>query len=170
MYELDMTPKGAFYRTWPRLAAQGSSGAVTALGLPWLVDRVHLSQRGKRMTKPIVAVVDDDESVRESLPDLLGEIGFEGRAFASAREFLEYDRIADSKCLILDISMPEMSGPELEHELIQRGYVVPTIFMTARSKDSLPADLFQRGAVQCLFKPFSGPVLWAALNAALGKT
>ncbi len=88
MYELDMTPKGAFYRTWPRLAAQGSSGAVTALGLPWLVDRVHLSQRGKRMTKPMVAVVDDDESVRESLPDLLGEIGFEGRAFASAREFL----------------------------------------------------------------------------------
>jgi FixJ family two-component response regulator len=117
--------------------------------------------------KRIVAVVDDDESVRESLPDLLGEIGFKARAFASAKEFLAYDRIADAQCLILDISMPGMSGPELQCELIRRGHLIPTIFMTARSKDSIPADLLQQGAVECLFKPFSGAVLRAALNAAL---
>jgi len=84
--------------------------------------------------KRIVAVVDDDESVRESLPDLLGEIGFKATAFASAQEFLAYDRIAEAQCLILDISMPGMSGPELQCELIRRGHLIPTIFMTARQK------------------------------------
>jgi FixJ family two-component response regulator len=121
------------------------------------------------MTKPIVAVVDDDESVRESLPDLLGEIGFEGRAFASAQELLDYEHIADAGCVILDIAMPGMSGPELHRELIRRGHNIPTIFMTARSKESTPTDLFRQGAVDCLFKPFSGPALWAALNAALDR-
>ena len=77
------------------------------------------------------------------------------------------DRIADAQCLILDISMPGMSGPELQCELIRQGHRIPTIFMTARSKDSVPADLLQQGAVECLFKPFSGAVLRAALIAAL---
>ena len=132
--------------------------------------RLRLSRRAWRAMKRIVAVVDDDESVRESLPDLLGEIGFAAKAFASALEFLAYDRIADAQCLILDIAMPGMSGPELQRELIRRGRVIPTIFMTARSRDSIPPDLFQQGAVECLFKPFSGAVLRAALNAALNKT
>jgi FixJ family two-component response regulator len=118
----------------------------------------------------IVAVVDDDESIRESLPDLLREFGFAARAFASAQEFLAYDYIADTRCLILDIVMPGMSGPELQRELIRRGHIIPTIFITARSTDSIPPDLFQQGAIKCLFKPFSGPELRAALNAALQRT
>jgi FixJ family two-component response regulator len=150
-----------------RLESEESSGATTLLALSWIVDGVPLSRRAGREMKQIVAVVDDDESVRESLPDLLGEIGFKAKAFASAQEFLAYDRIADAQCLILDISMPGMSGPELQCELISRGHLIPTIFMTARSKDSIPTDLFRQGAVECLFKPFSGAVLRAALNAAL---
>jgi FixJ family two-component response regulator len=117
----------------------------------------------------LVAVVDDAESVRESLPDLLREFGLATRAFASAPEFLAYDRIAETRCLILDIAMPGMSGPELQRELIRRGHAIPTIFITARSIDSIPPDLFQQGVVECLFKPFSGADLRAALNAALLK-
>jgi len=150
-----------------RLESAESSDATTLLVLPRIIEGIPLSRRAEREMKRIVAVVDDDESVRESLPDLLGEIGFKARAFASAKEFLAYDRIADAQCLILDISMPGMSGPELQCELIRRGHLIPTIFMTARSKDSIPADLLQQGAVECLFKPFSGAVLRAALNAAL---
>jgi FixJ family two-component response regulator len=119
--------------------------------------------------KPMVAVVDDDESVRESLPDLVGEIGFMAKAFASAHEFLASDCITDTRCLILDISMPGMSGPELQHELKRRGHDIPTIFITARSRDSVPHDLFQEGVVACLFKPFSGTDLRAALKAALQR-
>jgi FixJ family two-component response regulator len=118
----------------------------------------------------IVAVVDDDASIRESMPALLREFGLAARAFASAQEFLAYDYIADTQCLILDIVMPGMSGPELQRELIRRGYAIPTIFITARSRDSLPPDLFQQGTVKCLFKPFSGADLRAALDAALPKT
>jgi FixJ family two-component response regulator len=118
----------------------------------------------------IVAVVDDDESIRDSLPDLLRQFGLAARAFASAQEFLAYDYIADTRCLILDITMPGTSGPDLQRELIRRGYAIPTIFITARSTDSIPPDLFQEGAVTCLFKPFSGADLRAALNAALLKT
>ena len=118
----------------------------------------------------IVAVVDDDESVRESLPDLLREFGLGATAFASAQEFLDHAYIADIRCLILDIVMPGMSGPDLQRELIRRGYDIPTIFITARSTDSIPADLFQRGTVKCLFKPFSGADLRAALDAALLQT
>lgn len=165
-----MIRNGASYIALPGLASQESSGATSPFGLPWLVDGAPLSRRNRRMTKPVVAVVDDDESMRESLPDLLGEIGFEGRAFAAAHEFLDYEHIAQAECLILDIAMPGMSGPELHRELIRRGHDIPTIFMTARSKEGIPTDLFQQGAIECLFKPFSGPALWAALNAALNRT
>jgi FixJ family two-component response regulator len=70
--------------------------------------------------RPIVGVVDDDESVRESLPDMLRELGYAPRAFASAEEFLASDCISDTRCLILDIAMPGMSGPELHRELVLR--------------------------------------------------
>ena len=137
---------------------------------PWIIDAVRLSRRAGRAMRRLVAVVDDDESIRESLPDLLREIGFEAKAFGSAQEFLAYDRIPDAQCLILDIVMPSMCGPELQRELIRRGHIIPTIFMTARSRDSIPPDLFQRGTVKCLFKPFSGADLRAALDAALLQT
>jgi len=118
--------------------------------------------------QPLVAVVDDDESVRESLPDMLRELGCEPRAFASAAEFLASDCIPDTRCLILDIAMPGMSGPELQRELVLRGHTIPVVFITALSEMSLPPGLLKQGAVACLMKPFSELELRGALAAALG--
>lgn len=122
------------------------------------------------MAKPaLVAVVDDDESVRESLPDALKRIGYAARAFASAEAFLTSDCITNAECLILDINMPNMSGPELQRELIRRGHTIPTIFITAQSPQSIPPSL-ELGKLECLFKPFSKEDLRAALDAALTKS
>ena len=109
---------------------------------PW----ARLSRLAGRIMERIVAVVDDDESIRESLSDLLREFGLAARAFASVQEFLAYDYLADTRCLILDIAMPGMSGPELQRELIRREYFIPIIFITAPSRDSIPPDLFPHGA------------------------
>ena len=116
--------------------------------------------------RPIVSVVDDDESVRESLPDLLGELGFTAHAFASADEFLAAGNLAHTRCLILDVAMPGMSGPDLHRELIRRGHTLPTIFITARADEDVRVGLLRLGAVACLFKPFSDEALRAALAAA----
>ena len=117
--------------------------------------------------RPLVSVVDDDESVRESLPDLLKEFGFAVRAFSSAQEFLAFDCIGQTKCLILDIAMPGMSGPDLQRELTVREQKIPIVFITARSDDIVRERMLKKGAVECLFKPFSETALIAAINAAL---
>ncbi len=118
-------------------------------------------------TRSLVSVVDDDESVRESLPDLLIEFGFAARAFSSPEEFLASDSVGQTKCLILDIAMPRMSGPELQQELKLRGQEIPIIFITASTDKSVRPRLLEEGAVECLFKPFSDTALLAALRAAL---
>lgn len=115
----------------------------------------------------LVSVVDDDESVRESLPDLLREFGFAAKAFASADEFLTSGAISATHSLILDIAMPGMSGPELQHELTVRGHAIPIIFITARADESQRRQLIAQGAVACLLKPFSEQELRAALDVAL---
>ncbi len=119
------------------------------------------------MTVTLVSVVDDDESVRESLPDLLKEFGLAARAFSSAEEFLASDCLGQTKCLILDIAMPGMSGPDLQRELKLRRREIPIIFITASTDKSVRPQLLERGAVECLFKPFSDTALLEALNAAL---
>jgi FixJ family two-component response regulator len=116
--------------------------------------------------RSLVSVVDDDESVRESLPDLLREFGFAARAFASAEEFLASDCVGDTNCLILDIAMPGMSGPALQLELSRRESAIPIVFITAERDDSIRPRLLQAGAVDCLFKPFSEAALLKALGAA----
>jgi FixJ family two-component response regulator len=105
------------------------------------------------MLGPLVSVVDDDESVRESLPDLLREFGFEVQAFASAEKFLASDHIDKTKCLILDISMPGMSGPDLQQELMHRRKAIPIIFITAQEDTTVRLRMLDRGAVECLFAP-----------------
>jgi FixJ family two-component response regulator len=120
--------------------------------------------------RPLVAVIDDDESVRESLPDLLGELGFAVEAFSSAEEFLAADCIGQAGCLILDLAMPGMSGPDLQQELARRGQKVPIVFITAHSSEVVRLRLIERGAVACLFKPFSDTALREALDAALGTS
>ena len=126
----------------------------------------------ERLMEPrkLIAVVDDDESIRESLPDLLVALGYAARAFASAEEFLLSDCLPDTQCLILDIAMPGKSGPELQQELILRGHMIPIIFITAQGDKSIRRALLQKGAVECLFKPFSEKDLRAALDAALPRT
>ena len=115
-----------------------------------------------------VSVVDDDESVRESLSDLLKWFGFEARVFSSAAEFLASDCVDQTKCLILDIAMPDMTGPGLQQELQLRGQHIPIIFITAQRDEHLRVQILGTGAVECLFKPFSDTDLLAALNLALG--
>jgi FixJ family two-component response regulator len=117
---------------------------------------------------PLVSVVDDDESVRESLPDLLRELGFTAEAFSSAEQFLESDPIGRTQCLILDVSMPGMTGPELQRVLLQRGSRIPVVFVTAHTDDTLRPRLLEQGAAECLFKPFSEAALLDALHVALG--
>lgn len=112
-------------------------------------------------------MVDDDESVRESLPDLLKEFGFATRAFSSPEEFLASGCIPQTKCLILDIAMPGMTGPDLQRELKRRGHEIPVIFITASTDKTVRPRLLELGAVDCLFKPFSDTALLEALNSAL---
>lgn len=117
--------------------------------------------------RPLVAVVDDDESVRESLPDLLREFGFDVQAFESAEDFLASPHLAATRCLILDIAMPGMTGPELQVELARRGRAVPIVFITAHVDEDVRRAALARGAVECLFKPFTEQALLAALQAAV---
>jgi FixJ family two-component response regulator len=116
--------------------------------------------------RPLVSVVDDSESVRESLPDLLRELGYSVRAFSSAEEFLASYCVGETRCLILDIVMPGMTGPDLQQELMARGHEIPIIFVTAQSDETVRTRLLEQGAVDCLFKPFSDTALCEALNAA----
>jgi len=117
--------------------------------------------------RSLVSVVDDDKSVRESLPDLLGELGFASRAFSSAEEFLASDCVGQTRCLILDIAMPGMTGPDLQRELKLRRQDIPIVFITAHRDKTVRPRVLEEGAVECLFKPFSDTALLEALNAAL---
>jgi FixJ family two-component response regulator len=114
--------------------------------------------------RSLISVVDDDESVRESLPDLLGEFGFATQTFSSAEEFLASDFLDKTDCLILDIAMPGMTGPELQRELAIRRRNVPIIFITAQREEALRPRLLKLGAVECLLKPVSETDLLQALD------
>ena len=116
-------------------------------------------------TRSLVSVVDDDESVRESLPDLLREFGFAAQAFSSAEEFLASDYVGQTRCLILDIAMPGMSGPDLQRELTLRRQEIPIVFITAYGDETTRPRMLEQGAVECLFKPFSDTALLGALDA-----
>jgi FixJ family two-component response regulator len=117
--------------------------------------------------RSLVVVVDDDESVRESLPHLLREFGFVAHAFSSAEEFLASELLGRTGCLILDVAMPGMTGPDLQDELSRRRYAIPIVFITAHEDEAVPRRVLDAGAVECLFKPFSGRALREAVNTAL---
>jgi len=117
--------------------------------------------------RSLVAVVDDDESVRESLPDLLRQFGFAAQAFSSAEAFLASESLSETRCLILDVAMPGMSGPDLQQELMRRRQEIPIVFITANGDKVVRPRLLAGGAVECLFKPFSETALLDALKVAL---
>jgi FixJ family two-component response regulator len=120
------------------------------------------------VSSPLITVVDDDESVRESLPDLLREFGFAVTTYESAEAFLASGRVAETSCLILDIAMPGMSGPDLQRELMRRQHQIPIVFITAHA-DQMGPRLLEQGALACLRKPFSDTALREALDAALAS-
>ena len=119
------------------------------------------------MERPLVSVIDDDESVRESLPDLLKEFGFAVHAFSSAQEFLSSDSLGQTKCLILDVVMPGMTGLDLQQKLSRSGHDIPVIFITAQKDAGIREQAFRQGAVEFLYKPFSDAALLDALNVAV---
>ena len=115
----------------------------------------------------LVSVVDDDESIREALPDLLRQFGFAAETFASAEAFLASEFVGETSCLLLDVAMPGMSGPDLQQELTRRRQKIPIVFITAYGDASVLRRLLARGAVRCLVKPFSDAALLDAVGAAL---
>src|SRR5215470_15928410 len=119
--------------------------------------------------RPLLSVVDDDEMLRESIPDLLREFGFSARAFSSGQAFLSSDYVDQTRCLILDVAMPEMSGLDLQEELKRRGRAIPIIFISGQKDDDVRKQAFRQGAVRFLHKPFSDGDLLDAVNAALDR-
>ena len=117
--------------------------------------------------RSLVSVIDDDESVRESLPDLLRQFGFAALAFSSAESFLESHFLGRTRCLVLDVAMPGMSGLDLQQELMRRQHQIPIVFITATGDQTIRPRVLALGAVECLSKPFSDTALLDALNAAL---
>ena len=117
--------------------------------------------------RPLLSVVDDDEMLRESLPELLREFGFAAQAFSSGQEFLSSDYVDQTRCLILDVAMPGMSGLDLQDELKRRGQAIPIIFITGQKDEDIRKRAFRQGAVKFLYKPFSDSALLEAVNAAL---
>ena len=124
-------------------------------------------QQTRTTERPLISVVDDDVSVRESLPDLVMEFGFAARSFSSAEEFLSSDCVDKTRCLILDVFMPGMTGQDLQQELKLRRQQVPIVFMTAKNNETVRRQVIEHGAVECLFKPFSETALLDAINMAL---
>jgi FixJ family two-component response regulator len=117
--------------------------------------------------RSLVSIVDDDESIRESLPDLLRQLGYAARAFSSAEDFLASDTVPQTACLVLDVAMPGMTGPELQHELTRLRLDIPIVFITGHQDATLRPRLLADGAAACLFKPFSDGALIDALRAAV---
>jgi FixJ family two-component response regulator len=138
--------------------------SLPASGALWVVESC---QEMSAIDRLLVSVVDDDESVRESLPDLLKQFGFAARAFSSAEQFFASDCVDETRCLLLDVAMPGMTGPDLQQELIRRRQAIPIIFITADRDMIVRQRLIEQGAVECLFKPFSETALLKAVNSAL---
>ena len=117
-----------------------------------------------------ISIVDDDASVRQAVRGLLRSAGFEAEVFASAEEFLRSGRLSATSCLVLDVRMPGMSGVELQDWLIASGHAVPIIFVTAHADEDERARALERGAIDCLQKPFSDDALLEAIARANGTT
>jgi len=123
----------------------------------------------------VICVVDDDESVRESLEGLMRSVGFAVNTFASAEEFLDSDHLRNTDCLILDVRLPGMNGLELQRQLVTSHSEIPIIFITSHEDDEVRARALNAGAVDYLLKPFNDEDLLNAIDAALkpsvdGKT
>jgi FixJ family two-component response regulator len=120
-----------------------------------------------KRTNKLVAVVDDDDSMRIALEGLLKAVGFSARAFASAEEFLKSGQQHQISCLIADIRMPGMSGLELQAQLNAERCRIPIVFITAHGDAKMRLQALRAGAVEFLSKPFDEEVLLESVRAAL---
>ena len=123
-----------------------------------------------RLSKsPIISIVEDDAAVRVATENLVKSLGFDVYTFASAQEFLQSHRVAETACLISDVQMPNMSGMELQASLANRGFRIPTIFMTAFPNESVRRHAMAAGAVGFLYKPFNVKALFQFIQDAISK-
>ena len=121
-------------------------------------------------SRPLISVVDDDDSVRESLQSLLRSVGFAVKVFASAEGFLNWDHLRDTECLVLDVMLPKMTGMELHRQLVATHSEMPVVFITAHGSDeAVRSRALKNGAVDYLIKPFSEDALLNAIHTALGS-
>jgi len=116
---------------------------------------------------PLISIVDDDDSLRNSLDNLLRSVGFRAQGFASAEAFLSSNQAHDTSCLILDVRMPGMNGLELQRQMVAANWRIPIIFVTSHADDDARARALEAGAVDFLSKPFREEDLLNAINAAL---
>lgn len=121
-------------------------------------------------TKPLIAIIDDDESVRLALRSLIRSVGLAAQAFASAAEFLGSGGVARAACLLLDVNMPGMTGLELHRQLVATGRMIPTILITGNRDDAVRAQALREGVVRYLCKPFPEDDLLACVNSALNRS
>jgi FixJ family two-component response regulator len=119
---------------------------------------------------PLISIVDDDESMRESTKGLVRSLGYQAATFASAEEFLQSDSVDSTSCLIADVKMPGLGGLDLQSDLIDRGVRLPTIFITAFPEEGTRDRALKAGAVGFLDKPFSEESLLRCLDTALGSS
>lgn len=119
---------------------------------------------------PIIAIVDDDDALRNSLDDLMRSIGFRTLGFRSAEEFLSSNQARDAACLILDVRMPGMSGLDLQHQIVTAQWPIPIIFVTSHADDGARTRALDAGAVAFLYKPFHEEELLNAIDAALKRS
>lgn len=115
----------------------------------------------------MVAVVDDDQSIREALENLISSIGYEVRLFASAEDFLDSDATVITDCAVLDMRLPGISGVELQRRLVADGKSIPSIIVTAQADERAQAEAAAAGAIAFLRKPFKEEVLLEAIDSAL---
>jgi FixJ family two-component response regulator len=127
----------------------------------------YLAVVGTAANVKLIAIVDDDESVRSALQGLMKAVGLPAQAFASAEEFLNSGQQHHTGCLIADIRMPGMSGLDLQARLNSERCRIPTIFITAHGDTSMRMHALRAGAVEFLAKPFSDDVLLEHVKAAL---
>jgi FixJ family two-component response regulator len=117
--------------------------------------------------RSLIAVVDDDEAIREATESLIRSVGFKAAVYASAEEFLRSGHLQVTACLIVDVRMPGMSGLDLQRQLATANYSIPIIFITAHGDADTRTRALRAGAVAFLDKPFSDEVLLGAVQAAL---
>ena len=118
---------------------------------------------------PLVAIVDDDESIRDTTKDLLESAGFSAAVFARATGLLKSRRLSRICCLIADMRMPKMTGLELHQHLVASDRAIPTILMTAYPDERAQAQAIKANVVCCLIKPFAADELLACVRCALRR-